>query len=551
MWIGVGLAAAAWVTMQRYTPAPADVDPVPMRTTCSAEANADIDRGTGFLLQLAGPDARGAFARAAETDPDCPMAYWGQALARLPLAGEPVTLTALDAAQPLVARARAIKALTAVEQGLVDAVTWLLTPAGGASLGARLDAYENGLAQLARTHRGFDALHVLHARAALLRSTLPGDAAQTRAVAIIEQGFGDRVLSPGAAVVLLEALDPIASPALARRAADRLASAPLPAPQHLVLRTRSALGDWDAAARAGVAAIGYAGLVSAPALVYGGRQEHAVDWLIDAWLQQGQRAAAQALLARAATELERTADHADPTPATRIGLARAAARVALDERDAAALASAAPGEANARASETAWPLIFARGLVAGWRAWPGGSPERLATARTAVDALDRAAAAGAETAAPDPEIALARALVETAMAASQDEHPLVTLLLAHAADLEVRLEQTGRLSLPLLSTHGFAAAIWQRFYRYPDAEREARAELERHPNRWRAWLTRARAAAALGKHDEAQAAFRQVLVIRASADAGDAAVDEARRALERPAAPRGAPAPRLNQRGAQ
>ena len=55
------------------------------------------------------------------------------------------------------------------------------------------------------------------------------------------------------------------------------------------------------------------------------------------------------------------------------------------------------------------------------------------------------------------------------MAASQDEHPLVTLLLAHAADLEVRLEQTGRLSLPLLSTHGFAAAIWQRFYRYPDA----------------------------------------------------------------------------------
>ena len=178
--------------------------------------------------------------------------------------------------------------MTAVEQGLVDAVTWLLTPAGGASLGARLDAYENGLAQLARTHRGFDALHVLHARAALLRSTLPGDAAQTRAVAIIEQGFGDRVLSPGAAVVLLEALDPIASPALARRAADRLASAPLPAPQHLVLRTRRQ-GEWDAAARAGVAAIGYAGLVSAPALVYGGRQEHAVEWLIDAWLQQGQR----------------------------------------------------------------------------------------------------------------------------------------------------------------------------------------------------------------------------------------------------------------------
>ena len=99
----MGLAAAAWVTMQRYTPPPADVDPVPMRTTCSA-GQRRIDRGTGFLLQLAGPDARGAFARAAETDPDCPMAYWGQALARLPLAGEPVTLTALDAAQPLVAR---------------------------------------------------------------------------------------------------------------------------------------------------------------------------------------------------------------------------------------------------------------------------------------------------------------------------------------------------------------------------------------------------------------------------------------------------------------
>ena len=104
----------------------------------------------------------------------------------------------------------------------------------------------------------------------------------------------------------------------------------------------------------------------------------------------------------------------------------------------------------------------------------------------------------------DPEQEVARTLIEATMAASQDEHAPVALLLTHAADRESVLLKTGRLRLPLLPSRELAAEIWQRFYRYGDAEREARAALEQAPNRWRAWLTLARASAALGHPDAAR-----------------------------------------------
>jgi tetratricopeptide (TPR) repeat protein len=174
----------------------------------------------------------------------------------------------------------------------------------------------------------------------------------------------------------------------------------------------------------------------------------------------------------------------------------------------------------------AWPWQFGVGLVNAWHAWPGGHADRLRAAKTSLDALSTDAASDV-----DPEREIARTLVEATMAASQDEHPQVTLLLSHAADVEARLMATGRLTRPIQPARELAAEIWLRFYRYPDAVREARATLDRFPNRWRAWLTLARATAALKQGDESLAAWRRVAEIRAQADEGDAAREEARRAV--------------------
>ena len=281
-------------------------------------------------------------------------------------------------------------------------------------------------------------------------------------------------------------------------------------------------GLWARATQEGERALSLATSSTSPALLYGAQGDFAPEWAIEAYLQQGRRRLARDLLSRLTRDLEATALDPDLDVKIRRGVTRAVARVTLDER------SSAPSPANADAGvHDAWPWRFGLGLVAAWHAWPGGDAARLREARQTLAALEAPAAGGAT----DPERELARALTEAVVAASQDEHPQVTLLLSHAADLESRLLDSGRLSLPLLPARELAAEIWQRFYRYADAEREARAALERFPHRWRALLTAARAATALERHDAARAAYEQLRALRAEADTADPATEEARRAL--------------------
>jgi tetratricopeptide (TPR) repeat protein len=284
-------------------------------------------------------------------------------------------------------------------------------------------------------------------------------------------------------------------------------------------------GDWDGAARAGEAALSYAGGGASATLLYGRRGDFAAELLVEAWLQQGRHAAARALLTRLTAEIAAAETEPSIDRALRHGLARAVARLIVDERSPALAAVTGPAEDHA---DDAWPWRFSVGLVNAWHAWPGGNADRLRDAKTSLDALSTDVGPATDI---DPESDLARTLVEATMAASQDEHPQVTLLLSHAADVEARLLATGRLTRPLQPTRELAAEIWLRFYRYPDAAREARAALQRFPNRWRAWRTLARATDALKQRDESLAAWRRVAEIRAQADEGDAAREEARRAV--------------------
>jgi len=276
-------------------------------------------------------------------------------------------------------------------------------------------------------------------------------------------------------------------------------------------------------AREGEAALRLAGTAMTSTLLYGEHADYAAEWLVEGYLQQGRRIAARALVTRLVADLARVSADETLHAALERGIARAAARVALETRTWPEQAAPIelPGELHA------WPLPFAEAFVAAWRAWPGGDAARLKVASDRLAVLD----ADRQGSSTDAEVGVAHALVEAAMAASQDEHPQVTLLLAHAADLEVERTTAGRLSLPLIPAHELLAEIWLRFYRYDDAAREARAALARWPNRWRPWLTLARAATALKQVDKAQEAYRRVEDIRRGADDGDPAREEAKNAL--------------------
>jgi hypothetical protein len=246
---------------------------------------------------------------------------------------------------------------------------------------------------------------------------------------------------------------------------------------------------------------------------------------MEAYLQLGRRADARALSGRLTTGLASPPADDAALLAFQLGATRAIARTAVDDRSKVLVTGSPVSGASLR---DPWPHRFGLGFVAAWHAWPGGDPGLLHTARQSLETLG----SGGPADGGDPEIELARALLEATMAASQDEHPTVALLMDHAADREAELRRTGRVALPLVPARELEAELWLRFYRYGDAEREARAALERSPNRWRPWLTIARAAAALGRDADARAAFERVAAIRARADADDPAIREARQALQ-------------------
>jgi hypothetical protein len=119
------------------------------------------------------------------------------------------------------------------------------------------------------------------------------------------------------------------------------------------------------------------------------------------------------------------------------------------------------------------------------------------------------------------------------MAASQDEHPQMTLLFTHAIDLEARLRSAGRLLLPLVPARELAAELWLRTYRYADAQREARACLDAQPHRALPHAFVARAARRQKDVATATAAWEAVREIRRGADADDPLRREAEEALTR------------------
>ena len=61
-------------------PAAATAHGVDLPTTCTAEADAAIDEGMGLLHNMMYIQAEAAFAKAADSDPDCAMAEWGIAM---------------------------------------------------------------------------------------------------------------------------------------------------------------------------------------------------------------------------------------------------------------------------------------------------------------------------------------------------------------------------------------------------------------------------------------------------------------------------------------
>lgn len=274
---------------------------VHFEVSCNPGAQEQFDHALALLHSFFYPETVKAFAKVAELDPNCGMAYWG--LAQSYRANPLIAGAALeDEAWAAVEKADATGAATEREAAYIDAVEILFRDYDTVPYSKRIQSYAQAMEALAlrwqddREAQIFYAL-ALNEAADLADKTL---ANQRKAGEILEKALEEQPDHPGIAHYLIHTYD---YPELAERglSAARLYAqlAPdSPHAKHMPSHIFSMLGMWDELETADEAAAtawfdyqnaNFEGAVTSGEL-------HSLDFLTYAYLQQAQDAkAAQAL----------------------------------------------------------------------------------------------------------------------------------------------------------------------------------------------------------------------------------------------------------------
>ena len=353
--------------------------------TCSPEARVEFNHAVALLHHMTYPQAREAFEHVAATDPRCAMAHWGVAMTLFqPLWPTRPRPAALQRGWDEVQKAKALEPLTERERRFVAAAEAFFLDPASTDYWLRIRRWEQAEEKVYTAFPDNAEAAAFYALAHL--ATTPSNVITRthadRAAAILLRVYRRNPEHPGAMHYLVHAND---VPGRERELLEITRKYEAVAPRnphaiHMPTHIYTRLGDWDAVIagnlRAAEAALEY------PA---GDRGElvwdefpHAIEYLVYAYLQKGEHAAAAAQIKR----LRGTA-HLEPTFKTAFHLASTQARYALERHAWAEAASLVPVEGFT------WPeaiVQFARGLGAAHLG-------KVAEARASLDRLDALEAA--------------------------------------------------------------------------------------------------------------------------------------------------------------
>jgi len=360
--------------------------------SCRAEVRADFETAVAILHSFGYARAEKAFADIAARDARCAMAHWGIAMSLY----HPVWAAGNPAAQPTpaelargraaVLRAREIGADTPRERDYIAAVAAFYKDSDSVDHAPRALAFQKGMEQVRLNNPQDDEAAIFYALS-LLGTATPSDktyANQRKAAELLNDVLPRAPDHPGVAHYLIHSLDypSLAELALpAARAYARIApSAPhaLHMPSHIFTR----LGLWGesiesnlasaAAARSQVAS-SHPGATAFDEL-------HALDYLVYAYLQQGQDGKAAAIV----KQLEGVDALDEAQFAAAYALAAIPSRYALERH-----AWTEAARLELRPASFPWPRFqSAEALVHFARAMGGARSGDLATARSALARLD-------------------------------------------------------------------------------------------------------------------------------------------------------------------
>jgi tetratricopeptide (TPR) repeat protein len=476
----------------------------------------DLNEGLAALYSFWFAEAHKNFEKAAIREPGCAIAYWGEAMSNYEQieGGSLPEGRQLEDGQAAIAKADAAPQKTTREQAYIDAIAIIFDATGTPDHDTRVRRFSAAMGAISAAYPADYEAAVIYAMS-LLKGGMPDDPdliLSKRALAILNGVLKVEPDNPGAIHFIIHATDnPRMAPlglAAARRYAKIAPAAPhaLHMPGHIFAR----LGLWDEDISSNLASKAAA---EQPALMHTEAQNraHAMEFLQYAYLQTGQIAKAEAIMAEAQTirESDFSPGFARYYPYLEAGFPT---RLAIETGDwpVAMALQPAPGADNSARSLIDW----AQALAAGHLGNAGVAERAEARYRATFSAAELAQAEA------NPSSHWAETKAWTLFATGDTDGAIA--MLRPVADLQDR-EGKGEVELPAREMIGDMFRIAGQ---PGEALREYRRSLRTDPGRFNTLLHAGEVAEKLGRDGEAAGDYRLLLRNTAYADL------KVRRALE-------------------
>jgi hypothetical protein len=499
--------------------------------SCTVEARRRFEHAMALLHSFWWEEGEQAFAKVAQADSNCAMAYWGLALNAWgnPFAGGPAG-AALTRGAEAAERAASRPAATRREQGFIAASTALYRDAAATPNAGRLQAYADTMARLYRELPEDTEVAIYYALALL--TTAPRTdttmAQQRRAAAILGPLFARYPNHPGLAHYTIHATDSPRLAALGLDAARRYARIAPAAPhaQHMPSHIFVRLGLWDETIASNRKSYEAGSTYAKSSGLQGGTPEelHALDYAVYGYLQLGQDSAARAAVAAGQSVVIAPGKANLVSGYNRTAMA---ARIPLERGDWRA-AAAFPAPTATEIAVSAMLRRFTRAIGAA----RSGRPE---AARAEVSALDAIATelAGRQEGYWARITDIKRDAADAWVRLGLGDTTAALALARAAADTEEVTDKHPVTPAELLPARELQADILLAAGRYAEAGEAYRATLAREPGRARSLFGLARAAELAGERGAARAAYSDFLRLMSRSD-GDRPELATARAFVRP-----------------
>jgi tetratricopeptide (TPR) repeat protein len=474
-------------------------------TSCNDTAQRRFDRAMRYQHSFWYAESKEIYEEALKADPECAIAYWGIALALLNNPHGAVPTPNLPLGLAAIEKGQAISAKTERERDYIDALSVMYVDYDKIPHQARVQSYLKKMAALATKYPDDDEAQIFYA-ITLNVAASPGDktyANQLKGAAILEPIWQRQPQHPGIAHYLIHLYDypPIADKGIPAALRYSKIAPNAPHAQHMPSHIFTRVGYWKESIAANLASV-----QAARAGKESGDQLHGQDYLVYAYLQLGQDAAAH----RVIDEIEATQPNPD-VYAGAFAQAASPARYMVERGDW-------KGAANLEVKPSKFPqtmaiTYFARALGAARSGDPSAARADVAKLSEIRDSLREAKSDYWATQA-DVEAQVANAFVLYADGKYDD----ALKAMSAAADAEDKTEKSpvtpGSLA-PARELYGFM--LLDR-----GMAKEALAAFEatqaKEPNRFNGYAGAAKAAQALGDTAKAKANYEKLLALASGSD---------------------------------